>query len=162
MCSAANILSAWNDGWLFQAFFWKFFCVRHLSLWNDIDTVLSYWCNCYYVRFVRKTLIMPDLGRAAWTDYSQCTRCYVCTLGRLWGCFTHCEPIFMEWLPFAQKVALSHGSASKITWLHNNRVYRMADEWVDYCPLSSYVLRNGFGERGNYTLFWKMNNETGL
>lgn len=24
--------------------------------------------------------------------------------------------------------------------LHNNRVYRMADEWVDYCPLSSYVL----------------------
>lgn len=59
----------------------------------------------------------------------------------------------MEWLPFAQKVALSHGSASKITWLHNNRVYRMADEWVDYCPLSSYVLRNGFGERGNYTLF---------
>ena len=38
----------------------------------------------------------------------------------------------------------------KFTWLHNNRVYRTADEWVDYNPLSSYVLRNGIGERGNY------------
>ena len=62
---------------------------------------------------------------------------------------------------FRPKVALSHGSVSKITWLHNNRVYRMADEWWEIEYHSSYVLRNGFGERGNYTLFRKVNNETG-
>ena len=52
---------------------------------------------------------------------------------------------------FRPKVALSHGSISKLTWLHNNRVYRMADEWAEIEYHSSYVLRNEFGERGNYT-----------
>jgi hypothetical protein len=37
----------------------------------------------------------------------------------------------------------------------------MADEWWEIEYHSSYVLRNGFGERGNYTLFRKVNNETG-
>ena len=49
--SAANILSAWNDDWLFQAFFEKNFCVRQFSWENDICTVLSYWCKSYFVRY---------------------------------------------------------------------------------------------------------------
>ena len=32
--------------------------------------------------------------------------------------------------------------------LYKNRVERMADERVDYNPLSSYVLRNGFLGKG--------------
>ena len=60
----------------------------------------------------------------------------------------------MEGLPSsARKVALLHGSPSIVAWLQDDRVCGMADEWVDYHPLSSYVLRNGFGERGNYALF---------
>ena len=38
----------------------------------------------------------------------------------------------------------------------------MADEWWEIEYHSSYVLRNGFGERGNYTLFQKMNNRNGM
>jgi len=57
----------------------------------------------------------------------------------------------VERLPFAQRLPC-HTAAL----LHNNRVYRMADEWVDYSPRSSYVLRDGFGERGNYTLSQKI------
>ena len=62
-----------------------------------------------------------------------------------------------DWFPswngflFAQRLPC-HTAAL----LHNNRVYRMADEWVDFYPRSSYVLRNGFGERGNYTLSQKI------
>ena len=58
---------------------------------------------------------------------------------------------FVERLPFAQGLPC-HTEAP----LHNNRVYRMTDERVDCKPLSSYVLRNGFGESGNYTLFGRV------
>ena len=61
----------------------------------------------------------------------------------------------------ARKVALLHGSPSIVAWLQDDRVCGMADEWWEIEYLSSYVLRNGFGERGNYTLFRKVNNETG-
>ena len=38
----------------------------------------------------------------------------------------------------------------------------MADEWGEIEYHSSYVLRNGFGERGNYTFFQKNNNGNGM
>ena len=126
--SFSKIFSAWNchliDSNIFKSFF-----MRQLSLWNNIYVVLSYRCKSYFVRFFGPAFIMLDLERAAWIGHSQCTRCYVCTSGRFWGHYTHCAPIFMEGRPSsARKVALLHGSPSIVTWLHNDRVYGMADD----------------------------------
>ena len=116
---------------------------------------------CVPLRLTKASLGGIGTGQSWGKIIFRCTRSYVCTLGRFWVCATYCEPFFGV-ASFRPKVALSHGSISKITWLHNNRVYRMADEWWEIEYHSSYVLRNGFGERGNYTLFQKMNNGNGM
>ena len=90
-----------------------------------------------------------------WQKLIQCARCYVCTLWGLGAYYAQSQ--------FLKGFLSPNGSlAIYLILVVSEYGCWMDGEWVDYCPHSSYVLRNGFGERGNYTLFWKMNNGIGM
>ena len=63
---------------------------------------------------------------------------------------------------FCPKVALLHGSPSIIAWLHNDRVYGMADEWGEIEYHSSYVLRNELEYGETIPFHRNLKNETSL
>ena len=67
------------------------------------------------------------------THYQLCGKC-----GDVINTEDHTYNIFTGIRLFCPKIALSHG-CTRIAWLHNNRVYRMADERVDYNPPSRTV-----------------------